>query len=112
MTRAMGRGPSWAAEEIAVVRDHPEMTAQAIHEACLPNRTPAAIRNMRDQLRQGGAKPAVKEPGDYVEILAALLADDWECMEIWARWNGYSSWRVLSVDTQGWCTLLCTAKGA
>lgn len=90
------------------------MTARKLTEL-LPGRTPQAIGNMRlrhcpQPLASVRAQPAVREPGDYVETLSAYLVDEWECLEIWLRWNGYSHHKELGRDRLGWVTLLCTAK--
>jgi hypothetical protein len=107
----MARGALWTDEEIDILRGHPDITAQAMHSAYLPNRTPAAIGVMRDRLREREVRPVVRSPGVYPEVLAGLLVDDDECMKIWAKWNGYASWDVVSRDSLGWCTLACTAIG-
>lgn len=82
--------------------------------ALLPGRSGRGVGNIRRTLGQHAVKqvdePAVKEPGDYVETLACYLVDEFDCLEIWMRWNGYSSYRELSRTHAGWVTLLCTAK--
>lgn len=55
-------------------------------------------------------EPAVKPPGDYAEVLSDYLVDEFECMAIWLRWNGYASYKEVSRDTRGWVTVTCTAK--
>lgn len=80
----------------------------------LPARTGQAVGQMRRYLGQTAVSqaemPPLKKPGDYVEILADYLVDEFDCMEIWLRWNGYSSYRELHRTRAGWVTLLCTAK--
>jgi hypothetical protein len=49
--------------------------------------------------------PAVKEPGDYTEVLHDWLVDEFDAMETWLRWNGYASYEVLKRDRHRMLTL-------
>jgi hypothetical protein len=115
MTR---RGPEWTDEEIALVRQHRDEPV-AIIAALLPHRSVSAIKNVKyrvlDILDHGKTEqPPVKAAGDYIETLSAYFVDDWECLSIWLKWNGYHAYRELSRDmgvgALGIATLLCTAK--
>lgn len=89
------------------------MTAKQLTEL-LPGRTAQAIGNVRARQShyQDSGLPdfPVKDPGDYVETLSSYLVDEFECLEIWLKWNGYATCRELTRDERGWVTLLCTAK--
>lgn len=111
MARVKRQGESWTQDEIAIVRGHLDELPGEIHERHLPCRSVSAIRNKWYALKRTEVRPAVKAPGDYTEVLAAFFTYEFDCMEIWLRWNGYSAYRVLSTDALGWSTLLCTAKG-
>lgn len=102
---------SWTQDELAIVSAHLDEMPGDIQEKYLPGRPASAIRNKWYELKRAEVRPAVKAPGDYLEVLAAFFTDEFDCMEIWLRWNGYASCRVLSTDALGWSTLLCTAKG-
>lgn len=108
-----GRGVIWSLDETEFVLAHPELSDKEL-SALMRGRSWQAIHNLRcRQAKSYGPEseqPAVKAPGDYVEHLASYLVDDFECMEIWTRWNGYSSFRELSRDDRGWVTVLCQAK--
>jgi hypothetical protein len=112
MTNYWGAG--WTEPELQFVRDHPEMLPRELARH-LPNRSLASCAQAR--FRLDGRKPprqdayAVKVPGNYVECLSSYLVEDLSCMEIWVRWNGYATWKVLGKDERGWVHLLCTAKG-
>ena len=103
----------WTEEELQLIRENPGMSSANL-AALMPNRSGRGVGNIRRTLGQSAPKqedkPAVKAPGDYVETLSAYLVDEFDCMEIWLRWNGYSSYRELSRDHAGWVTILCTAK--
>lgn len=113
----------WSDAELAVLRDNPHLSTSAL-KARLPNRSAMAIGNKRKWFSDNPVKcegtpvnpeePVNKEPGEYIETVSALIADDFELMEIWTRWNGYASWRELSRDMRaqafGIVTILCTAK--
>ena len=110
-------GAPWTEAELDTVASHPELTGYAL-AALLPGRSPYSVGNIRKRSRYPDAphgtpvpEPAVKAPGDYLETLADLLADDFELLGIWVKWNGYASVRELSRDALGWVTLICTAKG-
>lgn len=76
----------------------------------LPGRSLQAIRDALSKAAvKAREKPAVKQPGRYIETLAGYLTDEADALEIWLRWNGYVTCRVLSRDPAGWVTLLCTA---
>jgi len=102
---------AWTPEEIEFVRSNPGLTAT--EAAAALGRPRSSVYNLRLKFRDEAPKEqyAKKAPGDYVEILAKYLTDDWECLESWCRWNGYGSYRILGEDDRGWVTLLCTAKG-
>lgn len=108
------RGTAWTEAEITIVRDNPELFPKDLVKF-LPGRTHNAIAQVRFRLdgRKAAIKPeyAVKVPGKYVECLSHYLVQDFECMEIWARWNGYATWEVLEMDERGWVRVRCTAKG-
>lgn len=109
----MPGGEPWTDDELTILREHPELSASEMTKL-LPRRSVPAIGNMRmrrcpQPKARAGAQPLVREPGDYVEVLAHHLTDDFECMEIWLRWNGYTSYRELGRH-MGWVTLLCVAK--
>lgn len=112
--KSWGKGSTWSEEELATLREHPELSASKM-SALLPGRTSQAIGNMRmrrfptDLVREH-AQPPVKAPGDYVETLSAYLTDEFECLHIWLKWNGYATCRELQRTRLGWVTLLCTAK--
>jgi hypothetical protein len=105
----------WTAAELAVVAAHPGMTSGEL-AALLPGRSSQAVGNLRARHfgRHGNVvprdEPQVKEPGEYTEHLSAYLVDEFECMEIWLKWNGYASYREAGRDKYGWVTLVCTAK--
>lgn len=108
----MRRG-RWYGWEIDIVRDHPELMPRELAEL-LPGRTVDACAQAR--FRLDGRKPPkvgeflVKDPGEYIELLSSFLVEDFECMGIWMKWNGYASFRVLEMDTRGFVHCLCTAK--
>lgn len=104
----------WSAAELEVIGAHPDLTSLAL-AGLLPGRTPQAVGNIRSRHfgHRGNARcavPPARAPGDYVETVAGYLADDWECLAIWCKWNGYDGCRELSRDERGWATLLCTTK--
>ena len=110
----MVRAPAWTDAEMEIVRSNPGLAPAAL-AALLPGRTRDAAIQAR--FRAGGGStgpkaqaPAVKPPGEYLAVLADLLVDDFECLEIWLRWNGYSGARELGRDRLGWVILACTAK--
>jgi hypothetical protein len=113
LTAAKYRNAGWSEAELDLIRAN--LSLSPIELAKLfPNRTLAACSQAR--FRLDGRKPpkpveyAVHEPGDHVEHLADLLVDDWECLAIWLKWNGYASSREASRSLNGWVTLICTAK--
>jgi|SRR5580693_2073341 hypothetical protein len=112
----MSRAVPWSEEELEIVASNPAMTAVALMPQ-LPGRSAQAIGNMRRSLGVRAAPPAVEPPvkaaGDYLETVSAYLADDFECMQIWLKWNGYASYRELNRDLKGMfghVTILATAK--
>lgn len=114
MTHVKYRNAAWSEEELNFIRDHPMMPPLELAE-WLPGRSLAACAQAR--FRLNGRKPArpdayeVKVPGEYDEKLSIFLVEDFECMEIWARWHGYATWEVLGQDDRGWMLVRCTAKG-
>lgn len=108
-----GKGNTWSEAELAVLKANPDLTSRELTKL-LPGRTGQAIGNMRlrhcPNPKTDLDQPVIKPPGDYLELLAAYLVDDFECLEIWARWNGYASYREISRDELGWVTLVCQAK--
>lgn len=117
MTAPKYRNAGWSEFELNFIRDHKEMTPAVLSdelELLGYHRTLNACAQAR--FRLDGRKPpkpveyAVHEPGDHVEHLADLLVDDWECLAIWLKWNGYASSREASRSLNGWVTLICTAK--
>ena len=110
------RGAPWMDAEIEILRAHSDLSSADL-VAYLPQRTAQAIGNLRTRRfgsplhEEDKPTPAVKAPGEYAEHLADLLVDNWECLEIWLRWNGYASGREVSRSLNGWVTLICTAKG-
>ena len=118
--KVWGRSTLWTEEEVAVVRANRELTSTQLAEL-LPGRTASAVRTLRlTGMKAPGSKrnegkiplefPAVKPPGDYVEVLSSYLTDEFEEMGIWLKWNGYAASRELSRTREGWVTVLCTAK--
>lgn len=114
MTHVKYRNAAWTEEELGFIRDHPMMPPKELAE-WLDGRSLAACAQAR--FRLDGRKPprpdsyAVKAPGKYDEKLSQFLVEDFECMEIWARWHGYATWEVLGQDDGGWMLVRCTAKG-
>lgn len=110
----MAKAPPWTPAEVEVLASYPAMTARDL-AALLPGRTPQAVGNMRARHlgRKGEAivvEPPVKPPGEYAETLSHYVVDDFECMPIWLKWNGYAAYRELDRDERGWVSILCTAK--
>ena len=113
----MANGAAWTDAELEILFAHPGLTAR---ELCkfLPGRSPQAVGNMRARRmgHRGGrgavlaVTPVSKAAGEYRETLSSYLVDDFECMEIWLKWNGYASHKELSRDERGWVSLLCIAK--
>lgn len=109
------RGAPWSEEELVILASHPELSAADMVNY-LPHRTPQAIGNMRgrhcppDKDTVERPQYAAKPTGHYPEMLADLLVDDFECFEIWLRWNGYTSAREVSRNLHGWVTLICEVK--
>lgn len=113
----------WSDAELAILRDNPHLPTSVL-KARLPNRSSMAIGNKRKWFSDNPVKcegtpenpevPPTKDPGDYIETLSSLLVEDFECMEIWCKWNGYASWRELGRDMGvgafGVVSVLCTAK--
>jgi len=118
-----GRRGDWSEAELAILAAHPDLSTKDL-AARLPGRTPQSIGNKRKWFSEDPTKcegtptipdvPASKEPGDYLETLSPLLVDDFDCLDIWLRWNGYATCRELCRDLKvgafGLVTLLCTAK--
>ena len=98
----------------AAERAYPELTPAELDKVC-PGRTLAAVSQAK--FRLVGRKPPkrvaydVKDPGEYIEHLSRYLVEDFECMEIWARWHGYATWVTLGIDERGFVHVRCTAKG-
>lgn len=114
MTAAKYRNAGWSEAELDLIRSNLALTPIELARL-FPNRTLAACSQAR--FRLDGRKPArrdayaVKIPGDYIEFLSPYLVEDFDCMEIWARWNGYATWDVLGQDEHGWVHMRCIAKG-
>lgn len=114
MTAFKYRNAGWSEEELERIRANSHLTPIELAKL-FPNRTLAACSQAR--FRIDGRKPPkpvaylVKPPGDYEERLCEFLVDDFECMGIWLKWNGYASHRVLGRDERGWVIVLCTSKG-
>jgi hypothetical protein len=104
-----GRGTTWSDEDMALVQEH--YGDLAAMRRLFPGRTLSAIRNAQARARyQDREKPPVKPPGTYIHVLAGLLVDEFECMEIWCKWNGYASYKVLGRDRLDYVTVACQAK--
>jgi hypothetical protein len=109
-------GKRWSGDELDFIRDTMDRPVSEVASAL--GRSEASVEQARTRSRHGreeavAAVPLVKSPGEYIETLSAYLVDDWECMEIWMRWNGYAAYRELSRDPGGvfgHVTVLCTAK--
>jgi hypothetical protein len=114
VTAAKYRNAGWTEEELSFIRDHPTMPPIELAK-WLPGRTLNACAQAR--FRLDGRKPPKpteydkKLPGDYIEQLSLFLVEDFECMEIWARWHGYATWETLGIDERGFVHVRCTAKG-
>jgi hypothetical protein len=110
----MYNGAGWTDAEKEIILANPAMSAPRLM-ALLPSRSTQAIGNMKRQLLGHKSEVPVDEPmvrpaGDYVETLSHYLVDEWECLAIWLKWNGYHTYRELCRDPRGWVTILCTAK--
>lgn len=115
--RTAPKGEFWSDEDKAFVQETMDMPVAEVAETL--NRSRQSIEQIRTRLRHGRDKeplavPLVRPAGDYVETVSAILADDWECLHIWLKWNGYHSHRELSRDMRasvfGIVTILATAK--
>lgn len=105
----------WTGAELDLIEENPDLDSRSL-AALLPGRTSQAVGNVRSAHfghRPGvpDEKPVVKAPGQYVETLATFFTEEFELMEIWAKWNGYSSYRIICTTNLGWSTVLCEAKG-
>jgi hypothetical protein len=113
LTAAKYRNAGWTETELSLIRDNPQMTPRELSEH-LGNRTLNACAQARFRLdgRKAALVPeyAVKAPGEYTETLSAYLVDEFDCLEIWMKWNGYAAWRETSRDELGWVNFICTAK--
>lgn len=106
----MSRGPDWTDAELAIVRCNLHLSAAQI-AAKLPGRSRSALSNVRLRLLKAPETPPVKAPGDYVETLSEFIVDDFDCMQIWMKWNGYACYRELRREQRGfYVQVLCTAK--
>ncbi len=117
-----GRRGHWTEAELAILEANPHLTTRDL-AARLPGRSPQAIGNKRKWFSDDPVKcqepvdekPAVKEPGEYLETLNAYFMKHPECVAIWMKWNGYITYRELCRDMKasplGVVTLLCQAKG-
>jgi hypothetical protein len=105
----MAKGARWTAEEFRIVRENAGLSAREV-ATLLPGRTTAAVAQVRARMRARDELPAVKPPGDYIEMLSEYFAGHFEEMAIWLKWNGYASYKVLSRDRMGYLTLLCVSK--
>lgn len=105
-----GHGTCWSIEEQDFVRQHQhDMTPTEIAKAL--NRPRMSVYHKLSEIRQEVVEvPPVKEPGQYIEVLHSYVAEDFELAEIWARWNGYATVKILKRDAHMMCTILCTAK--
>jgi hypothetical protein len=114
VTAAKYRNACWTEAELSFIREHPMMPPIELAQ-WLPGRTLNACAQAR--FRLDGRKPPkpdayeIKVPGDYIEQLSLFLVEDFECMEIWARWHGYATWETLGIDERGFVHVRCTAKG-
>lgn len=110
------KGEFWSDEDKVFVQQTMDLPVAEVAETL--GRSRQSIEQARTRLRHGRAQagkdePPVKSAGDYVETLSACLVDDWECLSIWLRWNGYHTYRELSRDPKGvfgYVTIICTAK--
>lgn len=112
---------TWTADELAILAANPGMTTKAL-ASMLPERSVQAIGNKRKWYSDDpqkcdddvhAQKPPVKPPGEYEEVLGVPLVEDFECMEIWMKWNGYASYREIGRDMEGvfgQVFLVCEAK--
>lgn len=105
-----GHGTCWSEEEIQFVRDHMDLSATEISKTI--GRSRSSVYHVMQRIKSEVPEEsyAVKEPGQYVELLHSFVAEDFELCEIWGRWNGYSTVDVISRDRHMMCTVLCTAK--
>ena len=115
MTAHKYRNAAWTEEELDLIRANLHLSPIDLAKLFEGRRTLAACSQAR--FRLDGRKPAlapeyaVKAPGAYIEHLSLFLVEDYECMEIWTRWNGYATWDVMGTDDRGYVHVRCTAKG-
>lgn len=110
------KGRFWSDEDLEFVRSNMELPVNEVAAAL--GRSPHSIEQVKTRLKHGREKapvevPAVKNPGDYLETLSSYFVGQFDLMEIWCRWNGYSHYRVLCETSHGIfgvSTLVCTAK--
>lgn len=111
------KGAFWSDEDLEFVRGTLELPVKEVSAAL--GRTRQSIEQARTRIKHGRASletavPVVKAPGDYLETLSSYFAGQFDLMEIWCRWNGYSHYRLLCETNHGIfgsSTLICTAKG-
>jgi hypothetical protein len=106
-------GRFWTEEDRTFVSETMELPVAEVAAAL--NRSEHAIEQARTRVRHGREKapvevPVVRKPGDYIETLAPVFVEDFECMEIWLKWNGYACYTVVGREDRFGLTLICTAK--
>jgi hypothetical protein len=115
MTAHKYRNAGWTQAEMDLILDNLNLSPIELAKLFEGTRTLAAVSQAKFRLAgRKLPKPVayeVKDPGDYIEHLSSLLVEDFECMEIWARWHGYATWESLGIDERGFMHVRCTAKG-
>jgi hypothetical protein len=109
------RNAAWTEAELDLIRNNLHLSPIELAKLFEGNRTLAACSQARFRLDGRKAAKLVeyakKPPGEYIEHLSLFLVEDYECMEIWTRWNGYATWETLGIDERGYVHVRCTAKG-
>lgn len=106
-------GRFWAGYEHDTIRNTMDWAVADVAE--LLGRSKKSVEQARTREKNGRQKkpaeiPPVRPPGSSEECLDCWLVDDWECMAIWLKWNGYDSYYEVSRDKFGYVTLICTTK--